>query len=241
MATYVLVHGFWHGGWCWKKIVPLLRAAGHDVLTPTLTGLGERRHLAHPGVNLDTHLTDVLNVLEYEDRHDVVLVGHSYGGMVITGVADRAPDRVRHLVFLDAVIPKDGDSFMTFVPAQSAAKFDEQIQTLGDGWTLPQGTPDQWGVTDATDIAWTIPRLAPQPAETFRQPLRLQHEIRCPATYILCTKPDEFAGFADKVRDQPGWKCREIPTGHDAMITMPQQLADLLLEAASVEMEAMNG
>src|SRR5215213_11633038 len=114
MATFVLVHGSMHGGWCWKRVAPLLRAAGHDVHTPILTGPGERVHLAHSGIDLDTHIRDVLGVLEFEDLHDVVLVGHSYGTMVITGVADRAPERIAHLVYLDGVMAGEGQAALDF-------------------------------------------------------------------------------------------------------------------------------
>lgn len=234
MATYVLVHGAWHGGWYWKKVVPLLHVAGHDVLTPTLTGLGERSHLPHPGVDLETHITDVLNVLEYEDQYDVVLVGHSYGGMVITGVADRVPEQVRHLVYLDAFIPASGESLFDHLTPELVARFEEDVRAQGEGWSIPPGSPEGYGVADPADIAWAGPKLVPQPVETFRQPVRLQPASPASATctYILCSQFDGFTRFAKRVQHQPGWRCRDLPTGHCAMITMPRELADLLLEVA---------
>ena len=128
MATYVLVHGAWHGGWCWQRVTPLLRAAGHEVLTPTLTGLGERSHLANSAIDLNTHIQDVVNVLEYEDLRKVILVGHSYGGMVITGVSERVPERLTHLVYLDAFVPRDGQSLLGFVGEPLRTAIQEQAQ-----------------------------------------------------------------------------------------------------------------
>jgi pimeloyl-ACP methyl ester carboxylesterase len=137
-STYVLVHPAWHGGWCWKKVTPLLQAKGHDVYTPTLTGLGERSHLAHPDVGLETHIQDILNVLKYEDLSDVILVGHSSSGVVITGVADRTPERIAHLVYLDAFVPENGQSMMDIVPRHIAPRHEARVQSEGQGWLLPK-------------------------------------------------------------------------------------------------------
>lgn len=232
MARFVLVHGARHGGWYWKKVVSLLHAAGHDVFAPTLTGLGERVHLAHPGIDLDTHITDIVNVLVYKDVTDMVLVGHSYGGMVITGVADREPERVRHLVYLDAFVPADGESLIGLLPAERAARFEEDVRAHGEGWYIPFGSLERFGVTDAADLAWATPKLVPQPVETFRQPLRLQHGIpsSIPSTYILCNQFPGFVDIARRVRHQPGWHCYELPRSHNAMSTMPRELTDLLLK-----------
>ena len=139
MATFVLVHGAWHGGWCWKKVAPLLRSAGHEVYTPTLTGLGERDHLLTRDIGLDTHIQDIVNVLEYEELTQVVLVGHSYGGMVVTGVAERAHERLRQLVYLDAATPLGTERslralYQRYTPARWAA-FEAQIQGPGLSWT----------------------------------------------------------------------------------------------------------
>lgn len=232
MATFVLIHGAWHGGWYWKKVTPLLAAAGHDILTPTLTGLGERVHLAHPGIDLDAHIVDIVNMLAFEEVTDAVLVGHSYGGMVITGVADRVPEQIRHLVYLDAFVPANGESLLDHLTPELAARFEEEVRAQGEGWYIPPGSVEGYGVTDPVDIAWTGPKLVPQPIETFRQPVRLQSASppSTACTYILCNQFEGFSAFAERVKHQPGWRCRDLPTGHNAMITMPRELAGLLLE-----------
>src|SRR4029450_13175141 len=137
MTTYLLVHGGWVGGWIWNRVAPILRKAGHDVFTPTLTGLGERAHLANPDIDLATHIQDVVSVLEFEDLKRVVLVGHSYGGMVITGVAERTAERLNHLVYLDAFVPRDGQSVADLVSPELAASFEEGVRLSGDGWRIP--------------------------------------------------------------------------------------------------------
>jgi pimeloyl-ACP methyl ester carboxylesterase len=237
MATYVLVHGGWHGGWCWKKVVPILRGAGHEVFTPTLTGLGERVHLARPDVGLATHVEDVVGLIEYEDLTGVVLVGHSYSGMVITGVADRAPERVAQLVYLDAFVPEDGQSLLDLLLPERRDMFLEQARTSGDGRSVPAPAPEIWGVTDDADLAWIRPRLVPQPLATFTEPLQLRHAgASRPRTYIACTASPtaaSFRPFVERARTDPAWRYREIPTGHDAMVTMPDELVGLLLDAAA--------
>ena len=178
MATYVLVHGGGHGGWCYQRVARLLRSAGHEVYTPTLTGLGERAHLLSGGVDLDLHIRDVVAVLEFEDLRDVILVGHSYGGMVITGVADRAADRIGRLVFLDAANPVNGQSLVDV-----AGPVIEMVRPLGttvDGVELVLlPSPDAgrlYGVTDEADLAWMADRLTGHPWTCFEQPLTLTHE-----------------------------------------------------------------
>ncbi|HEY7072965.1 MAG TPA: alpha/beta fold hydrolase [Acidimicrobiales bacterium] len=239
MATYVLVHGGAHGGWCYRYVAALLRDAGHDVHTPTLTGLGERAHLLGPGIDLDTHITDVVAVLHYEDLHDVILVGHSYGGMVITGVADRAHDRVGHLVFLDAATPVNGESLAELAAplmnaARRTARFVDGVELVLDPGTEPL---PNYGVTDPDDIAWLQARLTPHPFACFAQPLVLTNEQdlwKLPQTHIVCTStlatrdPARLAPAADAGRL---W---DIDTGHDLMITEPQKVADLLLRLASL-------
>ena len=237
MATFVLVHGAMHGGWCWKRVVPLLRAAGHDVYAPTLTGLGERAHLAHAGIDLDTHVQDVGGVLEYEDLDRVVLVGHSYAGTVIAGVADRLPGRVAHLVHLDAAEAGDGQALLDLFPPEFQAAERALVEAEGDGWRWPPPDPSAWGIMDPEDAAWVRARLAPQPFQTFTQPLRLANPagFAGPKTYIACVAASP-AGWRDamveRARTEPGWRYREVATGHDAMITAPREVADLLLEAA---------
>lgn len=239
MATFVLVHGAMHGGWCWKKVAPLLRAAGHEVYTPTLTGLGERAHLAHPDIDLDTHILDVLNVLAFEELTAVVLVGHSYGVVVVAGVAERTPERVAQLVYLDGGLPSDGRSVFDYFPPDVVAARRRQVEAEGAGWRmLPPADPAAWGITDAADAAWVRARVVPQPLKTFTQPSRLANPAAhaLPKTLVLCTAASPAAWRAEAIahaRTAPGWQYRELPTGHDAMITMPRELADLLLEVAA--------
>ena len=142
--TYVLIHPAWFGGWCWKKVTPLLRAQGHEVFTPTLTGLGERAHLARPEVGLEIHVRDIINVIEYENRRNVILVGNSSGGMVITGAADHVPERIAHLVFLDAFVPTDGQSMLDVIPPDRRPALEAFVQKEGDGWLLPRFAPPPW-------------------------------------------------------------------------------------------------
>ncbi len=246
MTTFVLVHGAWHGGWCWEKVVPFLEAAGHGVYAPTLTGLAERASGLTPDVGLDTHIQDVVELLEEKDLHDVVLVGHSYGGMVITGVVDQAPERIAHLVYLDTFVPRDGESMAGVVPLLRYL-LRRQARTHGDGWRVDsQGT---YGVTAEPDRSWLRSKLTPQPLKTLEDPLHLQNPAivsTVPRTHISCTGrglPSSFMQHLQAYRAIPypgrrralptreaGWRLRQLPTGHDAMITMPRELADLLLE-----------
>lgn len=233
---YVLVHGGWAGGWCWRKCVPPLRDAGHRVFTPTLTGLGERAHLLSPEIDLNTHVADILGVLEYEDLHRVILVGHSYGGMVISAVADRVPERLQHLVYLDAFLPEDGQSLRDLLDPEAWAMYESQTRATGRGWRTPPPPLARYGVSDADDVAWMSARVGDQPFRTFLDPVRLEKAAAAaiPKTYISCTREQRppFAAAAARVRDAPGWRSREIATGHDAMVTAPERVVELLLELA---------
>jgi len=231
----VLVHGAWHGGWGWKRLVPLLRRAGHEVFAPTLTGLGERRHFASPRIDLETHIADVMGVLESEELDGVLLVGHSYGGMVITGVADRAPERVARLVYLDAFVPQDGKSLMDYVVPERGARFREEGERTGFVTPPP---PSLWGVTDPGDAEWSARHDAPHPFATMRQPLRLRNAAalaRIPKAFIYCSSPatGSFDQFAARYRKDPAWRFHELATGHDAMVLVPAKLAAILLEDAA--------
>jgi pimeloyl-ACP methyl ester carboxylesterase len=232
MATFVLVHGAWHGGWCWQRVTSLLRAAGHEVYTPTLTGLGERAHLLSSDVGLDTHVEDVRGALKYEDLRDVILVGHSYGGVVITGVAGVAAERIGRLVYLDAFIPVHGQSLLDLLPPDRRSMFESQFV---DGWRIPPQPLERFGVTDEADYAWARPKLGDQPLKTFTQPVHDPGDAapRLPRTYIWAAAYPGFAVFAERTRADPAWHYREIATGHDAMITKPREVADLLLETAA--------
>lgn len=234
MATYVLVHGAWHGGWCWRRVVDRLRAAGHDASAPTLTGLGERAHLLDRTVTLDTHIQDVVAHLACEDLRDVVLVGHSYGGLVITGAADRAADRVRGLVYVDAYVPDDGQSLLGEQLPERAQAFRDQVEAEGEGWRVPPRSAAFFGIDDPADRAWVDGLTTDQPFATFTQPIRLSgaHRRVANRTFVLAARynPSAFHGIAARLRDDPSWRVAEIDTGHDVMVTEPEALSRLLLE-----------
>jgi pimeloyl-ACP methyl ester carboxylesterase len=237
MATFVLVHGGWHGGWCWKEVAALLRAAGHEVWTPTLTGLGERAHLLTPATDLALHIRDVTIVLEYEELGDAILVGHSYGGMVITGVADRAPDRIARLVYLDAFVPTDGQALFDLLRPERRAFFQEQADLHGDGWRVPPPSASALGIADESVARWLTAKMTPQPLKTFTQPLALTNPVAdaIPRTFIHCSAGPmtaSFVPFAAHARITPDWQYHELAVGHDAMLIAPADLADLLVAQA---------
>ncbi len=239
MATFVLVHGAWHGGWCWQKVIPFLEAAGHAVYAPTLTGLAERASELSPEVGLETHIQDVVGLLEATDLHGVILVGHSYGGMVITGVVDAVPERIAHLVYLDTFVPRDGESMVGVVPFLGIY-LRKQAQAHGDGWRVD--SRGDYGVTREPDRSWVLSKVTPQPLKTLEQPLHLKNPAIVstkPRTHIECSGGSFFLSLLQHIayvaipRSHPreaGWRLRRLPTGHDAMITMPRELADVLLE-----------
>ena len=236
MTTFVLVHGAWHGGWCWWKVRPILEAASHQVFAPTLTGLGERSHLLTREVNLTTHIRDVTASILFEGLSDVVLVAHSYGGLVISGAIQHINDRLRHLVYLDAILPQHGEVQIgqsADTPLRNSAVAD------GDGWKIPvppMVDGNLMGVSDPDDLEWMTNRLTPHPLATFQEATQLgapkQHPM--PGTYVLCTgKGRERSGFithAERAKNL-GWPVEELSTGHDLMITEPQVTADLLVKA----------
>jgi pimeloyl-ACP methyl ester carboxylesterase len=228
-SVFVLVHGAWHGGWCWQRVAPLLRAAGHEAYAPTLTGLGERAHLADHKIDLETHVADIAGLLEMEDLEQVVLVGHSYAGMVIAGVADRAAARLKRLVFVDAFVPAHGQCVLDFWSAEARAGLERRCAATG--LVPPTPLPD-YGITKPEDLAWAEPRIRPHPFGTWTQPLHLKNgETKLPRAYIRCTNPARpvFEQFARKLRDDPHWTYREIACGHDCMIAEPKRTADMLL------------
>lgn len=228
MATYVLLPGGWAGGWQWRQVASIIRAAGHEVYTPTLTGLGERVHLATPDVDLDTHIQDVVNVLEYEDLHDVILVGYSYSGMVSTGVAERVPERIRELVYLDAFIPENGRGLAELINPEITAGLMAATNAYGDGWRVPHNPPD-------------APYRTPQPVKTFTQPITIGNPAAAalPRIYIACLYNEQDLGplaltlkqAAKRARSE-GWRYRELATGHIPWETAPQELAKILLDLA---------
>ena len=228
MATFVLVHGAWQGGWAYKRVARLLRAEGHDVYTPTCTGLGERSHLNHPGITLTTHIQDVAGVLEYENLSDVILVGHSYGGMVITGVSAKAAQRIKALVYLDAFLPEDGQSLFDISFEGSLERFVES-QKPTPGLVPFMGAP---GASNAAPSGQSRRKPDLHPLLTLTEPVRLDGSERAIGrrTYILATRRPGFQRFYDRVKDQDGWTAKTIDTGHAVMLEDPEGLARLLLE-----------
>lgn len=228
MATFLLAHGAWSAAWAWKKMRPLMAAADHTFVTPTYTGLGERAHLATPATDLETHVDDLLAVLYYEDLRDVVLLGHSYGGMVATGVADRAPERIAQLIYLDAFVPRDGQSLADLVPPAQRDRH-RTAAAHGDGWRVPPNP-----VADDTspeDAAWIAGRRAAHPLKCFEQPLRLRRgEPTLPRCYIRAVRYPSvaFDGFAARARSEPGWRAFEIAATHSPNVTAPEELMRLL-------------
>ena len=235
MTTFVLVHGSFGGGWIWQKVIPLLRAGGYEVYAPRLTGLSDRSHLLDCGVNLTTHITDVASLLFYEDLSDVVLVGHSYAGMVITGVAANVPERLKLLVYLDAYAPDDGQSESDLWPAEMRSEIQADVAA---GRGLREPPPPTWlGITDPEMADWVKARMTPHPLTTYNQPVSAGNakSATLPRVYIHCTAGPTtpvFAPFAAKAR-AGGWEVYEMATGHMAMLTAPREVADLLLELDS--------
>jgi pimeloyl-ACP methyl ester carboxylesterase len=233
MSTFVLVHGAWSGGWKWRFVAPILRRAGHEVHTPTLTGVGERAHLARPDIDLDVHVQDVVGLLEMEDLRDVVLLGHSYGGMVVTGVAERAAERIRRLIYLDAFVPENGKCALEYVVPERAAGF--RAQGERHGFVDPPSV-SVWGLVKPEHVAFARQRETRHPYRSFTQPVRRVNSSAAalPKTFIYCSSPatGTFDQFAAKYRGDPKWRFHELKTGHDAMILVPEELAAILLQSA---------
>lgn len=237
MATFVLVHGAWHGGWCWDRVRPLLEADGHRVITPTLTGLSETAHLLDRYVDLSTHIQDVVESIQRQGLQDVVLAGHSYGGQVISGVVRHVRDRLRHVAYLDAVFPMHGESALQV--AHNDALKPAAIEK-GDGWRIPvPGLVDGelMGVSDSADIEWMLERLTDHLLATFEERVELDPDdpFPIPGSFALCTAPGrENSGPAQNARRVRalGWPVTEVATGHDLMITEPEQTAKFLLAGA---------
>ena len=240
MATFLFVSGGWHGGWSWRRVADRLRAQGHDVYTPTLTGLGERAHLYRDDVDLETHIADVMGVIEFEDLDDVILVGHSYGGMVITAIADRAPERLSRVVYLDALWPDDGESVAdvvgeTATQAVVAAHVDPAHPPLMAGGLE---VAHMLGVTDPDDAAWVASKLTPQPPATLTQRLRLERaETGVPVLFIACLGTEMEGPQRSQQRAES--RAATDPTvrvatladaPHNAMVTHPDEITKLLTE-----------
>jgi pimeloyl-ACP methyl ester carboxylesterase len=233
VATFVLLHGAWHGGWAWRKVEPYLRSAGHEVLTPTLTGVSDRAHLLSPAVGLDTHVTDVVALLDAEGASDVVLVGHSYAGQVVTGVADRRPEALRRRVYLDAFVGNDGEAAIDLLPSHVAEHYRESVAGPGFGWLIPVRSLQALGVTDEADTEWLTARLTPHPWRTYTEPLALSgRQDDVPAIFIECTDWMRVFRTHGERAESAGWPVLSVPTGHEAMVTAPEALAKILIDAA---------
>ena len=231
MAVFVVAHGAWSAGWAWRKMRPLLRAAGHELFTPTYTGLGERQHLASREVTLSTHIDDVIGVLEFEDLRQVILIGHSFGGIVATSVADRARDRVARLIYVDAFVPENGEALVDLVsPAAREAMYDRC--RAGDGWRVPplDMPPD----TLEADRLWATPRRVAHPIAAFEEKLRLSGAPLPPRAYVYCRrigKDDRFGPSAARARRE-GWPYVEIDSSHSPHITAPAAFGAILEQLA---------
>jgi len=204
-----------------------MAAAGHEFLTPTYTGLGERAHLARPDNDLETHIQDVVGVLTCEDLRHVVLLGHSYGGMVATGVADRAPERVARIIYLDAFVPENGQALIDFLPPQARQRVKDSVSS-GDGWRVtPNPIPPD---TSENDAAWVAKFRMPQSVRCFEQPIRLRAKLTLPRSYIQCMRYADhgpFGQFAARARDE-GWRLDELDSSHSPNVTAPGALMQLL-------------
>jgi len=234
MATFVLIHGAWHGGWCWQRVAEPLRQLGHRVFTPTLTGLGERAHLLDPQVDLITHVRDAVGVIEAEELEQVVLCGHSYGGMVITGAADAGRHRIDAMVYLDAFVPEPGQSLIDCLPPDRQRMIREN--SAASGWMTESPPATAWKVRAPEDRAWVDRRTTPHPSATMSQPLnhaRPWENVR-KAVYVRAEgyDPSPFAPIAERLKGDPRWQVVGVPCGHDVMVDEPQKLIDILIDAS---------
>jgi pimeloyl-ACP methyl ester carboxylesterase len=225
LATFVLVHGAWHGGWCWERVARLLRHQGHSVHAPTLTGVCERSHLASADIDLATHITDVANEIRWKELEDIVLVGHSYGGMVVTGLAEQCADRISSIVYLDAFLPNDGQSLYDIVGSEHPSS---------DGMVDP--LPAEFFAVNEKDRAWVDRMTTAQSEATFSQPLQVTGLVESigKKTYVRALQGaiPPFAVICARLEENPTWRCLEIDCGHDVMIDQPDEIARILCDAA---------
>lgn len=232
MADFVLVHGAWHGAWCWKRILPGLWRAGHRAFAVSLTGTGERAHQLTPGIRLADHIADAAAVIEAEELDEAILVGHSYGGLIITGLADRMPERIARLVYIDAVVPLPGESWSSGHPEATRAARRAAIAATG---AIAPSDPALFGLA-GEDAQWLARRMRPQPGGVYDDPLQFDSArvSALPRSFIDCNAPAlaTIDAMRERVRQQRGWDVREIATGHDVMISAPEALLRMLLEIA---------
>ena len=236
MATFVLVHGTWSGGWVWRSVADVLRAKGNTVFTPTLTGLGERAHLISRQTDLDTHISDIEAVIRYESLSDVVLVGTSYAGLVISGVADRMADRIGALVYLNAALPTNGKSMLDPLPEERRSAVKKPAETEGDGYRVPTSLVLDTGIEDKESRDRFLGLMTPHPLGSLLQPIKLTGKFQQTPrkAYVLATKKvsHHFRDHYDWAQKTDGWTAHEIPTFHYPMATAPQLTGELLIEIA---------
>jgi len=234
--TFVLVHGGWHGGWCWRETAAHIRAQGHQVTTPTLTGLGERVHLMSRGTDLHTMIDDIINHLIWEDLFEVTLVGHSYAGCVLTGVADRVPERLRRLIYMDTLWLTDGQCATDLMPADTLSQRLQASADLNGGIALPVPPPEAFGIETEPERSMLLEKLTPHPLASCTSKLSIKHPPGngLPMTYIACTAP-AYPVMAESRRaaEAAGVAVKELAAPHDAMIARPAETADLLMRVAA--------
>jgi pimeloyl-ACP methyl ester carboxylesterase len=233
VAKFVLVHGAWHGGWCYDLVAKRLRSEGHEVYTPTLTGLGERSHLIDDRTDLKTHIQDIVNVIRWQDLEQIVLCGHSYGGMVIAGAADVVPEKIASMVYLDAYVPKDGEAIWDYMN-------DERRRILlcdaksYDGHAVAAPSAAHFGVAPRNQ-AWVTGKMTPQPMLTLTQPIKLRGAYAATGrrqVYVFATGPSSMQGFYPELESDPAWEVRTMNCGHDLMVDAPDEVARLLVTEA---------
>ena len=232
MASFVLVHGAWHGAWCWRRVLDPLRAAGHRAFAVSLSGVGERAHFEVAAVTLQTHVQDIVGLVDAEELDAIILVGHSYGGMPVTGAVGPLGVRLKHLVYLDAMVPLPGESWSSTQPEATRAA---RRAAIAAGGVLAPPDPSVFGLVGA-DHAWVARRQTPHPGSVYDTPLDFDAQAwaALPRTFIDCTRPAlaTIAPMRERVRRQPGWDVQEVPTGHDAMVSAPEALVRILLRLA---------
>lgn len=235
--VFVLVHGGFHGGWCWREVADTLRARGHRVFAPTLTGLGERHHQMRPGIGWDTFITDIAQLLQFEEIENAVLVGHSFSGGTITGVADRCSGQLRHLIYLDAMILQSGQSALDTAPAELIDSYRAKAMAFSGGISVPPNPPSYYGITDPEQSARLNRLMTPHPLDSFFDPLVLAHPVGngLPVTYIACMDPPlaSTASSRSYAKTRRDWTYVEITAPHNVMMTAPQALADLLEQSVT--------
>jgi pimeloyl-ACP methyl ester carboxylesterase len=235
--VFVLVHGAWVGGWNWRYVEQRLRDRGHAVFTPSLSGLGDRAHLMSPEVNLSTHIADILGIIESYELEHVVLAGHSYGGMVISGVAAQAAEKIKALVYLDAFLPEDGQCALDLLSPERRAQFEGAAAERGDGWRIPPIPAEVWGIDDRKQAAWVDRHSVDQPLAAMREPVSLsgrETEVER-RIYVRASgyDPSPFKQFADRVETDPAWTLRSVDSHHFLNVAHPDEVAAILTVTAA--------